>query len=277
MWSKRLDFLIKQAVNSLVKVSCSDFKCNFQYKTITLFNLIKKGMTLQCSLHTPTLTKYPFGDCILNVEFNNLSFVFLCPKGKTFHIYMNPYFHEHEISRFVCDTLEEGDTFVDVGAMGGLYSIVSSKLVGPNGKVISVEPNPDNLHFLQENIRLNDLCNITLVKTAMGQKKGKITLYYDEESLESTSAFRGKRRKSFETEIATLDSLTEKEVAVEILKIDTEGYDEEVIEGAMRTLQKTHYCIVETNNETVRRLLIQLGFRCETMYPSEYLLAIRTI
>jgi FkbM family methyltransferase len=189
---------------------------------------------------------------------------------------MNPYFHEYDISTFVYGTLEEGDTFVDVGAMGGLYSIISSRIVGNKGKVIAAEPNPYNVRFLQKNIELNNLHNITLVEKAIGEKKRKVTLYYDKESTESTSIFRGERKKSFETEMVTLDSLTEKGGFVKMLKIDSEGYDEKVLEGAIKTLQKTHCCIIETNNEIIRTSLSQLGFNCEIMYPSAYLLATRT-
>jgi FkbM family methyltransferase len=190
---------------------------------------------------------------------------------------MNPYFHEYDISTFIYDTLEEGDTIIDIGAMGGLYSIISSRIVGNKGKVISAEPNPDNLRFLQKNIELNNLHNITLVKKAIGEKNSKVTLYYDKESTELTSVFEGERRKNFETKMVTLDSLTEKVGFVKILKIDSEGCDERVLEGGRKTLQKTHYCIVETNNEIIRASLSQLGFNCEIMHPSAYLLATRTI
>jgi len=269
--------MIKQALYSLFRVSCVHFRSNLQYKMITLFNVVKKGIIPNILDFTPSLTKYRFNDCILTVKFKNLTFNFLCPKGKMFHIYMNPYFHEYDVSSFVCDTLEEGDVFIDIGAMGGLYSVISSTIVGNKGKVISVEPNPDNYCFLQKNIALNSLDNIILVRKAVGEKNSKVTLYYDKESTELTSAFKGKSKESFETEMVTLDSLMEKEPVVKILKVDTEGYDEKVLEGARKTLQKTHYCIVETNDEIIRKLFRQLGFNCTTMHPSGYLLAKRTI
>jgi len=268
--------MIKQAFNSLFRVSCKDFKCNLQFKIITLLNLIKKG-AISILGFTPNLTMYKFNECVLSVKFNKLTFYFLCPKDRTFHIYMNPYFHEYDISTFIYDTLGEGDTFMDIGAMGGLYSIISAIRVGKKGKVISVEPNPDNLHFLQRNIELNNLHNITLVKTAVGEKNSKITLYYDPESTESTSLYKGERKKSFEVEMVTLDAISEKEVNVKILKIDTEGCDEKVLRGGRKTLQKTDYCIVETNNESIRKLLNHQGFNYQTMHPSGYLLAKRNV
>jgi len=190
---------------------------------------------------------------------------------------MNPHFHEYDTSTFIYNSLEDGDIFIDIGAMGGLYSIISSKLVGNTGIVISVEPNPDNIYFLQKNIELNNLHNIILVKKAIGEKKGKITLYYDKESTEITSYHKGYRKNYFETELVTLDSLTENMLIIKILKVDTEGYDEKVLEGASKTLLKTHYVIVETNNEKIRKTLINSGFYCQTMHPSSYLLATRTI
>ena len=268
--------MIKRAFKSLFNVSCTNFKCRLQYKIIIFLSLIKKVIG-HISGFCFRSTNWRFQDCIINVKFNSLTFDFYCPKGKSFNIYMNPYFHEYDISMFIYDSLEDGDTFIDIGAMGGLYSIISSKLVGNNGFVISVEPNPDNIYFLQKNIKLNNLHNITLVKKAVGEIKNKIMLYYDKESTELTSYHKGYKKKRFETEMVTLDSLTANVSNVKILKVDTEGYDDKVLEGASKTLQKTHYVIVETNNEKIRKLLIHSGFQCQKMYPSNYLIAKRTI
>lgn len=269
--------MIKRVLKSFFNVSGANFKCNLQYKAILLLNLIKKGLFQYIFGSSIGLTNWRFDDCIIHVKFEGLNFNFFCSKDKTFNIFMNPYFHEYDISMFILDVLEEGDTFIDIGAMGGLYSIIASKLVGNKGTIISVEPLPDNLFVLQKNIKLNDLTNITLFKKAVGEINRKITLYYDKESTELTSTFKGERKNTLETELVTLDTLIETELIVKILKIDTEGYDEKVLEGASRVLQKTHYVIVETNNEIIRKLLVQSGFICKTMHPSNYVLGTRII
>jgi len=52
------------------------------------------------------------------------------------------------------------DVFLDVGCNCGIYSVLASKLVGPTGRVIAVEPNPVVLQLLRENIAINDCRNV---------------------------------------------------------------------------------------------------------------------
>jgi FkbM family methyltransferase len=148
--------------------------------------------------------------------------------------------------------------------------------VGNNGHVFSVEPNPDNLFYLKKNIELNNLHNVTLLPKAVGEKEGEITLYYNKGRTALTSAL-SMGEHSFQTETVTLDSIMKREPSIKILKVDTEGYDLEVLKGATRTLKNTCYLIVETNNEEIKNLLTSQNFKCETIYPSNYLLATRRI
>ena len=120
--------MIRRIAGSLFNVSGDSFKHNLEYKATTLVNLMKKGL-LGLGYSTGW-TGWRFSDCIVKVRFNGLSYRFVCKKGKSYHIYLNPYFHEYDIGEFVCRSLQDGDTFIDVGAMGGLYTIMASKLVG---------------------------------------------------------------------------------------------------------------------------------------------------
>src|SRR5215831_19717323 len=53
-----------------------------------------------------------------------------------------------------------GDTVIDGGANIGFFTVYLSHLVGPTGKVFSIEPGQNNLWKLEENIRLNKLTNV---------------------------------------------------------------------------------------------------------------------
>ena len=83
--------------------------------------------------------------------------------------------HEDEIiERF---SPKEGDTVVDVGAHIGHYTIIASKRVGPNGKVIAIEADPRNWDMLNRNIKLNQLTNVISLNYAVYSKETKIKLY----------------------------------------------------------------------------------------------------
>src|SRR5918992_2590666 len=80
------------------------------------------------------------------------------------------------------DVLEQfsphrGDTVVDVGAAFGFYTIMASKKVGQQGKVVAIEPQPDNFEMLNKNIKLNSLTNISTLNYAVSSKKTTLKLY----------------------------------------------------------------------------------------------------
>ena len=67
----------------------------------------------------------------------------------------------------------DGDTVIDIGAHLGLYSIMGSKLVGKNGRVIAIEAHPQNFEILKRNISLNGLANVRTLHCATFFEKGK--------------------------------------------------------------------------------------------------------
>ena len=63
--------------------------------------------------------------------------------------------------------IREGDVVVDAGANIGMFTIQAVRKVGDSGIVIAVEPQPDNITFLKENIRLNELTNVKIITRAL--------------------------------------------------------------------------------------------------------------
>ena len=59
-----------------------------------------------------------------------------------------------------------GMTVVDVGANLGYYSLLASRLVGPTGRVVALEPNSENCRLLLSSLRLNDITNVQLLPVA---------------------------------------------------------------------------------------------------------------
>ncbi|MBD0360091.1 MAG: FkbM family methyltransferase, partial [Nitrososphaeraceae archaeon] len=72
--------------------------------------------------------------------------------------------HEDDIIEHF--TPKQGDIVVDIGAAFGFYTIISSKRVGTNGKVVAIEANPGNFEMLNRNIKLNQLTNIISLNNA---------------------------------------------------------------------------------------------------------------
>jgi predicted methyltransferase len=76
------------------------------------------------------------------------------------------------LSRFVLDTLRPGDTFVDLGANIGYYSLLASRLVSEKGRVYAIEGSPSIFERLTENVALNKMTNITAIHAIVSDKQG---------------------------------------------------------------------------------------------------------
>lgn len=79
----------------------------------------------------------------------------------------------------VCtDYLRPGDVAVDIGANIGHFTVAMGNVVGRNGRVLSVEPNPRTNRHLRENVRLNHLSNVTCDCVAMSCEDGTVACFY---------------------------------------------------------------------------------------------------
>jgi FkbM family methyltransferase len=144
---------------------------------------------------------------------------------------------------------KEGDIVIDIGAHIGPYTIIASKRVGPNGKVIAIEADPDNFDLLSRNIQLNKLSNVTALNYAACSKEKKIKLYLPSGVGRSShtkyntimpNRAHGKE-KFVEVKANTLDYLLQsniiKQEEVNWIKI-VEGAEYEVLKGAKDILSK---------------------------------------
>lgn len=167
----------------------------------------------------------------------------LNPKGLrrsingTDHVLIDPRFrqipevYEPDVWPRIMSSVRQGDCVVDVGAYVGLYSIAMANRVGPEGEVHAFEPDAENFAALQKHAEMNDVsARLRLYPKAVGNVSG-LTRFTSERSSESAIDERG----SHEVEIVRLDELfAGKEV--NLLKIDVEGYEAKVLEGAAELL-----------------------------------------
>jgi FkbM family methyltransferase len=135
---------------------------------------------------------------------------------------------EQSISNLLKCTLRPGDTFIDAGANIGVYTVLASRLVGPEGKVISIEMMPDTADRLEANIRDNRLGNVWVVRKALSDRSGQTVMAtvqsekYGQATIATDSARYGKGKK-VAVETVTLDAVAEGIKAVQLMKIDLEG------------------------------------------------------
>ena len=145
---------------------------------------------------------------------------------------------------FVISYLTEGDTVVDVGANIGSITFAAASRVGPLGRVISIEPHPRTFRYLLDNDVLNQFDNIQFYNSAIGSSLGVVHFTDRGDDDQNRVIEAG----GIPVEVTTLDDLLSKTSipAVDLLKVDVEGYEKQVLEGAARTLQNTKCVYIET-------------------------------
>ena len=121
---------------------------------------------------------------------------------------------------------------VDVGANIGYYALMFASLLNGKGHVVCLEPDPDNLRQLRMNVSANHLEDIVTIKPmAAGDCDGTI-------NFEAGSNGRVMPNGSITVSIARIDSLGLSKV--DFLKVDVEGYEGSVLDGAKDTIRKCH-------------------------------------
>jgi FkbM family methyltransferase len=143
-------------------------------------------------------------------------------------------------SYLIQSVLRPGDTFIDVGANVGYDSLLGSKAVGDKGKVVAIEASRSIFEQLGRNLSRNGIKNVRLVKIAVSDKAGELTLFGGDRGNQGrTSPIQRDNLIPIET-VATkpLDKiLTDDERAsVKLIKIDIEGGELPVLERLVDTL-----------------------------------------
>lgn len=125
--------------------------------------------------------------------------------------------------------LRPGMCVVDVGANIGYYTLLFAQGVGPSGKIVAVEPSPDNLSELAINVEHNRLGNVEIVPKAVGADRRTVGLLKG-----INSGVTDDDRAAFTVEQDTIDNIAKERI--DLLKIDIEGYEWQALMGAQRVL-----------------------------------------
>lgn len=139
-----------------------------------------------------------------------------------------PVVYEPAVWAALLDTVRPGDTFVDVGANVGLYAVAGARRVRP-GRVIAFEPDATNAELLRRTVTLNQVGDVVEVRQiALGRERGELPF----RSAQQQSRFDADGSET--VPMSTLDD--EIGGCVDVLKIDVEGFEGEVIDGAANIL-----------------------------------------
>jgi len=163
--------------------------------------------------------------------------------------------YEPPTAHVISTLLSPGDTFIDVGANSGFFTLLASRRVGPTGQVLSFEPLPSMRSRVTENIALNEMENVTLHGVALSNTVGEVTFYEGPQGHKGISSMRQIDEASAILQVPTmpLDDLTDKVPSVKLIKIDVEGAEQLAIEGMGKLLAQHHpYLIIEITDQYLK-------------------------
>jgi FkbM family methyltransferase len=146
---------------------------------------------------------------------------------------------------FLEPIVEPGDVVIDVGANYGYTASYFSSEVGPEGLVLALEPEPDTRSMLRHNMRVNGHDNVEVVPAAAGAEAGTARLFRSGTNLATHSlsdALVRNIKDSVTVDVVSLDELVATRLdgrPPTFLKIDAEGWEGSVLDGAATTLRES--------------------------------------
>lgn len=189
-------------------------------------------------------------------KINNVSFEFdFKYSNKIKKMYFGNY--QPIITETLRKYLKKGDTFLDVGACIGYFSMIGAGLVGKEGQVHSFEPVPEYFKKIDNFARINTQYNITVNQFALGDENKSKDLYVEGRSNIGNNTFftyvlgeRKDKSKAIQVPIRRLDEyIRERGVNnIKLIKIDVEGFEFPVLKGLSNYLSD---CVKKGNGPII--------------------------
>jgi FkbM family methyltransferase len=142
---------------------------------------------------------------------------------------------EPEFQAVCARALGRGAVGIDVGANIGATALIMNAFVGEGGRVVAVEPGPLSFALLRKNLGQNDASAVTTLNCAVSCEPGRMTFCEN-----SAYGHLEPDAEGQQVEVRTLDQIVETLglSRLDFLKIDTEGFEPQVLEGARATLER---------------------------------------
>ncbi|MET0229465.1 MAG: FkbM family methyltransferase [Rhodanobacteraceae bacterium] len=186
--------------------------------------------------------------------------------------------HDANVGAALRARLRPGATFVDIGANIGVFTGLGASLVGPEGRVIAVEPIARNIELIERMCRSNGFANVRVIRAAASDHAGSIALRTEATTSNATTPaaagvrLRAENGTTLEVRAVVLDDALADLDRLDVVKIDVAGMEPRVLRGLSRTLARFRPALItefhpwaierasgEAPIEVLRRLLAIYG------------------
>lgn len=158
-------------------------------------------------------------------------------------------YYENFVPLIITKLLCESDTFIDVGANRGVHTLFAARHL-KRGRVVAFEPNPHTYKVLQAHLTINGIRNVLSHNVGLAEQDGVLALNLFADDAPSGCSFIDKQEnpviEQFEVPIRRLDRMIDRSSMTGrlLVKIDTEGYDHNVVRGMGQLLDSPNIAIL---------------------------------
>ncbi|HEY0904785.1 MAG TPA: FkbM family methyltransferase [Marmoricola sp.] len=147
--------------------------------------------------------------------------------------------YEPEETAWYSQQVHRGEFVVEAGANIGFFSLMLARQVGPEGKVLCYEPDPELAAILRRNVEANGYTNVVVRQAAVADQPGELTFFRAARNTGDNRLFtHGVDGGSFPVSAVTLDDELEGETRrIDLLKLDIQGAEPLALRGLGRTLR----------------------------------------
>lgn len=231
-------------------MNLSDLKTQYESGKLSKNAYIESMYAQHCLLFNysdfiknTNISKIEISDDHVIATFRDSDIKFICVKGDT---RLAPWdtinFSQYEKDELAIqfNLIKPTDTVIDIGANLGWYSMHLSKRF-PQSKIFAFEPIPNTFHFLNANIQLNGLTNITTIPSGISNQAGEFKIYYNPELSVNASLANVTESPTINTitcAVTTLDQITKQHniKKIDFIKCDIEGAELFALQGAASIL-----------------------------------------
>ena len=177
-------------------------------------------------------------------------------------------YYEIDILERWLPIIKEAKYIFDIGANLGNHSVYWGKRI-PNAIIFSYEPYADNYQLLEKNIEDNHLKNVVVINKAIGRHNGYVVVKEFDKNNYGGTVFEESEEQDSSVLMASVDDemLTLGIPQIDFVKIDTEGFEIDVLQGMRATIQKHHPAIwVECSEDSICQIANQLKADGYTLY-----------
>ena len=183
-------------------------------------------------------------------------------------------FRERVFMSLLYQEVHDGYVCIDLGSNIGFTTLFMSEKAGEAGKVYAIEPDPWNVNMLKQNISRNGFDkNTTVYEIAVSDKEGEIEFWQSEKSNLSSVQKTKHSTKSLKVKGHSLESFLKDKDYPNFIKMDIEGHEVKVFEGALNYFKNNHEGVTkillevhpqfyneENNFESILKEFFEIGF-----------------